>query len=179
VVRVVTFDDVSLGENRVSIDVSGQGSLMYQVTTIYYLPWSVAPPETEPAGLLSVDINYDRTTIEVDDIITVAVRARLTRPGTAKMVLLDLGVPPGFTVQADDLNALVEKNVIARYELTGRQIIIYVENFSSQQTLEFKYRLRARFPMRAKTQPYSAYDYYNPEERANVQPTMVTVVGRP
>ena len=179
VVRVVTFDDVNLGENRVSIDVSGKGSLMYQVTAIYYLPWSVAPPEPEPIGLLSVDVNYDRTTVQVDDLVTVGVRARLTRPGTAKMVLLDLGVPPGFTVQADDLNALVEEKSISRYDLTGRQIILYVENLSSEQTLDFKYRLKARFPLRAKTQPYSAYDYYNPDQPTHVQPTLVTVQARP
>jgi len=179
VVRVVTFDDVNLGENRVSLDVTGQGSLMYQVTAIYYLPWSVAPPEPESVGLLSVDVSYDRTTIEVDDLVTVGVRARLTRPGTAKMVLLDLGVPPGFTVQADDLNALVEKQIIARYELTGRQIILYIENFSSDKTLDFQYRLKARFPMRAKTQPYSAYDYYNSDQQTHVQPTLVTVQAKP
>ena len=179
VVRVVTLDDVNPRENRVTIDVSGKGSLMYQVTAIYYLPWSVAPAEQEPAGLLSVDVSYDRTTIEVNDLVTVNARAKLTQPGTAKMVLLDLGVPPGFTVQADDLNALVEQQVIARYELTGRQIIIYVENFTSDKTLDVKYRLKARFPMRAKTQPYSAYDYYNPEQQTNVQPTMVTVQSRP
>jgi hypothetical protein len=93
------------------------------------------------------------------------------------MVLLDLGIPPGFTVQAEDLNALVEKQIIARYELTGRQIIVYIENFSSDNTLAFTYRLKARFPLRAKTQPGSSYDYYNPEQPTVVQPTQITVSG--
>lgn len=177
VVRVVTFDDVKLGENRISLDVSGQGSLMYQVTAMYYLPWDVEPPEPEPMGLMTVDVSYDRTTLAVDDLVSVGVRAKLTRPGTAKMVLLDLGIPPGFTVQAEDLNALVEKQVIARYDLTGRQIIIYVENLSSDTTLAFTYRLKARFPMRAKTQPGSSYDYYNPDQPTVVQPTQITVSG--
>ena len=177
VVRVVTFDDVKPGENNVSLEVSGQGSLMYQVTSIYYLPWNVAPPEPEPAGMMSVDVSYDRTTLAVDDVINVGVRAKLTRAGIAKMVLLDLGIPPGFTVQAEDLNALVEKQIIARYELTGRQIIVYIENFSSDKTLAFTYRLKARFPLRAKTQPGSSYDYYNPEQPTVVQPTQITVSG--
>ena len=177
VVRVVTFDDVKPGENNVSLEVSGQGSLMYQVTSIYYLPWNVAPPEPEPAGMMSVDVSYDRTTLAVDDVINVSVRAKLTRAGIAKMVLLDLGIPPGFTVQAEDLNALVEKQIIARYELTGRQIIVYIENFSSDKTLAFTYRLKARFPLRAKTQPGSSYDYYNPEQPTVVQPTQITVSG--
>ena len=175
VVRVITFDDARPGENTVALDVSGQGSLMYQVTAIYYLPWSVAPPEPEPAGMMSVEVSYDRTQLVVDDVVNVTVRARLLRPGVAKMVLLDLGIPPGFTVQAEDLSALVEKGVIARYELTGRQIIVYIEDFSSEEMLAFAYRLKARFPLRAKTQQYQAYDYYNPESPSILQPTLLTV----
>lgn len=177
VVRVMTFDGVRAGENAVALEMSGQGSLSYQVTGIYYLPWAVAPRQAEPQGLLAIEVAYDRTTLEVDDVATVNVRARLTQAGVARMVLLDLGVPPGFAVQTDDLSALVEKGVIARYEVTGRQIIVYVENLSSQAVLGFSYRLKARFPLRAKTQQYSGYDYYNPDQRTTVQPTLVTVQG--
>jgi hypothetical protein len=148
---------------------------MYQVTAIYYLPWSVAPHEPEPGALMAVDVRYDRTMLAVDELVTVTVEARLLREGVARMVLLDLGIPPGFAVQAEDLNALVARGTIERYDLTGRQIIVYLEDFSSEKTLTFSYRLRARFPLRAKTQQYLAYDYYNPEERAVLQPTLLTV----
>jgi len=78
-------------------------------------------------------------------------------------------------VLSEDLNRLVEVGVIARYELTGRQSIIYLENFSSESPLAFNYRLRARFPMRAQTPPSSAYDYYNPTDLAVRAPLEVTV----
>jgi hypothetical protein len=65
--------------------------------------------------------------------------------------------------------------VIARYELTGRQIIIYLEDFSSEEPLSFSYRLRARFPMRAQTPPSHAYDYYNPGNTTVREPLEVTV----
>ena len=65
----------------------------------------------------------------------------------------------------EDLSRLVEQGLIARYELTGRQIIVYLEDFPSEAPLAFSYRLRARFPMRAQTPPSSAYDYYNPTAR--------------
>ena len=92
-----------------------------------------------------------------------------------KMALIDLGLPPGFTVLAEDLSRLVEQGQIARYELTGRQIIVYLEDFSSDQPLAFSYRLRARFPLRAQTPPSSAYDYYNPAEQAMEAPLEVLV----
>ncbi len=179
VVRVLTFEGAAVrgGTNTVLLTVSGQGSLMYQVTADYFLPWSAVPPEPEVQGLMAVSVAYDRTTLEVDDLVGVTVNARLTRAGIARMVLLDLGIPPGFAVQTDDLNALVERQLISRYDLTGRQVIVYVENMSSEQPLTFSYRLKARFPLRAKTQQSAAYDYYNPDEQAIQQPVLITVTG--
>ena len=92
------------------------------------------------------------------------------------MALIDLGVPPGFNVMTEDLGQLVEKGLIARYELTGRQVIIYLEDFSSGSPLQFSYRMRARFPMRAQTPPSSAYDYYNPADVSTRAPLQVTVI---
>jgi CD109 antigen len=84
-------------------------------------------------------------------------------------------VPPGFDVVREDLGQLVERGVISRYELTGRQVIVYVEDLSSEASLRFSLRLMARFPLRAQTPPSSAYDYYNPETAAVREPLMVTV----
>lgn len=125
--------------------------------------------------LIEIDIDYDRTSLAVNDEVTVGVRVNLNKEGVVKMALIDLGVPPGFSVLTEDLSRLVEQGGIARYELTGRQIIIYLEDFSSETPLTFNYRLRARFPMRAQTPPSSAYDYYNPTDLTTRQPLEVTV----
>jgi uncharacterized protein YfaS (alpha-2-macroglobulin family) len=148
---------------------------MYQVATSFYLPWDQVPPEPEMERLITIDVAYDRTALAVNDTVTVDVGVKLNKEGVVKMALIDLGVPPGFTVLAEDLSRLVEQGVIARYELTGRQIIIYLEDFSSQTPLRFSYRLRARFPMRAQTPPSSAYDYYNPSELTVQAPLQVAV----
>ncbi|RLC61781.1 MAG: hypothetical protein DRI80_07945 [Chloroflexota bacterium] len=177
VVHLVTFDRgfSPSGENRVQIEVEGGGNLMYQVTTRYYLPWDKVPPTSEEDELLTIDLDYDRTQLAVNDEVTVNVGVRLNREGVVKMALIDLGLPPGFAVLTEDLSRLVEQGVIARYELTGRQIIIYLEDFSSASPLRFSYRLRARFPMRAQTPPSSAYDYYNPGQTTVRAPLEVTV----
>ena len=177
VVHLVTFDRgfSPSGSNRVQIEVDGGGNLMYQVATSFYLPWDQVPPEPEMERLITIDVAYDRTALAVNDTVTVDVGVKLNKEGVVKMALIDLGVPPGFTVLAEDLSRLVEQGVIARYELTGRQIIIYLEDFSSQTPLRFSYRLRARFPMRAQTPPSSAYDYYNPSELTVQAPLQVAV----
>jgi hypothetical protein len=177
VVHLVTFDRgfSPSGANRVQIELEGGGNLMYQVATRYYLPWDQVPPEPETEELITIDVAYDRTALVVNDTVTVDVGVKLNREGVVKMALIDLGVPPGFNVLAEDLSRLVEQGTIARYELTGRQIIIYLEDFSSQSPLRFSYRLQARFPMRAQTPPSSAYDYYNPSDLTVRAPLEVTV----
>jgi hypothetical protein len=177
VVHLVTFDRgfSPAGANRVQIELEGGGNLMVQVSTRFYLPWDKVEPVPEMEEPITIDLAYDRTSLAVNDEVTVNVKVRLNQTGVVKMALLDLGLPPGFTVLSEDLNRLVEEGVIARYELTGRQIIIYLENFSSESPLAFSYRLRARFPMRAQTSPSSAYDYYNPTDLAVRAPLEVTV----
>jgi len=178
VVHLVTFDRgfSSSGANRVQIELEGGGNLMYQVATRYYLPWDRVPKVEMMGELMTIDVDYDRTALAVNDTVAVDVGVKLNQPGVVKMALIDLGVPPGFTVLAEDLSRLVEQGIIARYELTGRQIIIYLEDFSSESPLRFSYRLRARFPMRAQTPPSSAYDYYNPAD-LTVQAPLEMVVS--
>jgi hypothetical protein len=177
VVHLVTFKAgfSPSGDNEVQIQVTGGGNLMYQVASHSYLAWDQV--EATPPGeeFLTIDVSYDRTELAVNDEVTVDVGVRLNEEGVVKMALIDLGVPPGFTVLTEDLSRLVEKGLIARYELAGRQVIVYLEDFSSEAPLNFSYRLRARFPMRAQTPASLAYDYYNPEKLAMQAPLVVTV----
>ncbi len=175
VVQLVTFDDVQTGANRLSFQVEGKGAFAYQVTASYYLPWSAVPPVAEKDKVVDIAVTYDRTTLAVDEQVGVDVRVQLTKTGTARMTLVDLGVPPGFAVMAGDLDALVKAKRIARYELTGRQIIVYLEEFSSKQPVTFSYHLQAKFPVRVKTPSSSTFDYYNPGVSGQQVPMQVTV----
>jgi hypothetical protein len=189
VVQWVAFEDVNPGkENLVDIQAEGQGNLMYQVSAGYYLPWEALPlyPELNPQELVSIDLAYDRAQLAVNDTVEVDVVVRLNQPGgTAESAMIDLGLPPGFSVMTEDLAALVARfndtpadyagARIERFELTGRQILLYVTNLNSEIPLEFSYRLLARFPLIAQAPASAAYDYYNPEVNGQLSPQMLTV----
>jgi hypothetical protein len=181
---VVLSDAVRQGANDLRLEVeagkSGRLNLMYQVTAAYYMPWEIVPPTEMGGEAMSIEVAYDRTDIAVDDTVVADVQVRLNTPGTARMVILDLGIPPGFEVLTEDLNALIsqsagEETRIERYELTGRQIILYLNNLRSDAPLRLRYRLRAKFPLRAKTASYHVYDYYNPDITASQAPTEIEV----
>ncbi len=182
VVQLVTFSDRPFeGENRVEIAVEGEGDLMYQVTAEYYLPWAFVPEEAGEAA--TIDVAYDRTDLALNDEVNVTVKVALNKPGlVANMMLVDLGIPPGFEVLAEDLNRLVAQGMgqetgvrLSRFDLTGRQIILYLEDLAYDEPFTFVFRLRARYPMKAQSPASTAYDYYNPEVQAVARPQAVTV----
>jgi uncharacterized protein YfaS (alpha-2-macroglobulin family) len=91
-------------------------------------------------------------------------------------------VPPGFEVVTEDLDQLISQSdklvtKIRRYELTGKQIVLYMENLDYK--ISFGYRLRAKLPLKAQVPPSSVYDYYNPEVSGNQPPSLVSVETRP
>lgn len=175
VVHSLVFDDVRFGDNTVEFRVEGSGNLLYQVTAEYYAPWDKLPPDELAGEAMTIDVSYDRTTLAVNDEITARARIILNRDLQALLVLVDLGVPPGFAVETDDLERLVEKGVIQRYEVTGRQIILYIENMEPRVPVDVSYRLRARYPIKAKVPPSNAYDYYNPDTQDSQAPVEFVV----
>jgi hypothetical protein len=187
VVQTLVFEDLGI-ENMVEIQVEGEGNLIYQIAGGYYLPWDkleLYPDLAESGELVSIDLAYDRTELAVNDTVNLQVKVSLDQEGQAQQALIDLGVPPGFSVLAEDLEALVDRfnetapdqgfPTIERFELTGRQILVYVRNLSFGKPLAFSYRLQARFPLAAQTPPSSAYDYYNPEVSGEAAPLMLVV----
>jgi uncharacterized protein YfaS (alpha-2-macroglobulin family) len=198
VVQLLSFDDATPASqgvkpgaaNQVEIKTTGQGSLMYQVASSYYLPWDVLGkyPDLAPAqDAVSIDLKYDRTQIAVNDTVNVTVTVKLNEKGAhVDSALVDLGLPPGFTLLSEDLDALVASYqkmgkdytgaTIQRYEQTPRQILVYLANLSEGKPLTFSYRLRARFPLSVRSPASSAYDYYNPSTSGEKAPQPIVVV---
>ncbi len=138
--------------------------------------------------MVTIEVLYDRTELKVDDTVQVDVTVTLNEPGRAEWVLIDLGIPPGFIVKTEDLNALVNRfedvpedyafPTVERYELTGRQILVYIGGLSSEHPLSFSYRLQAKYPLIAQTPASIAYDYYNPDVNGEQTPIEIVVIAK-
>jgi len=175
------FKDVdSSGVNKVDIRFDGKGGLAYQVAGRYFLPWS-----QKPAGeALSIDVAYDRTHLAQDDIATAtaAIRNNLTKP--ANMVMVDLGIPPGFDLLSEDLQEYVEKSAgqksgrLEKFSLTATQAILYFDALAPAAELSVKFRLRAKYPIRAQTFASRVYEYYDPEVSSVARPVQLEVRKR-
>jgi len=182
VVHILAFDDgVKNGDNRISLRVSGQDTenLVYQATASSYVPWADVPPVAAPP--VSISVTYNNSNLYVGDELAARVAITLNQKAKAQWAIVDLGVPPGFEVVTEDLDELIRQSAglatkIRRYELTGKQIILYLENPEYQ--ISFGYRLRAKLPLKAQVPSSMVYDYYNPQISGSQPPTQVTVTPR-
>lgn len=164
---------VRSGANDIKLTMKGQGSMLYQVVAKYWMPWKLV--EKPRAELLDITLNYDKTKLAVNDMVKATVKVKNAAPGATSMVVMDLPLPPGFSVEEGDLAELVDQKIIDRFELTGRQIIVYVERIEAGKELIMTYRLRARYPIRAKAPASTAYEYYNPGNRSQTRPVEMVV----
>jgi uncharacterized protein YfaS (alpha-2-macroglobulin family) len=175
-------------ENRIDITYEGEGNLMYQVSGSYYLPWEALSRYPQLSGsrnLLDIELDCDRTELSVDESIQVHVTVTL-RDGRAESTLIDIGLPPGFEVDSQGLSALVASfddlpkdyafPTIERYELTDRQLILYVSNLNADHPLFLTFKLRAKYPLSVHTPGSTAYDYYNSDIHDQVQPLTLLVL---
>ncbi len=148
--------------DEIILTASGTGDAIAQVVRRYNLPRM----ENEGEDILAIDVTYDTTDVEVNDLVTVSVSLSFNPPlpMEAGMIVLDVSVPTGFTPVAETVEAAVAANKnIKRYDIAGRKVIFYVENMQAGDSLSFEFQVQATFPVKAKGVVSQAYSYYQPE----------------
>ena len=136
---------------------------------------------------MTIDVEYDRAELAVNDTVNVNVNVSLNQKRRAgrSLALIDLGLPPGFTVLSEDLDALVDSYdakpktyagpAVQRYELTGRQILVYLTNLAEGTPHHLQLPPARPLPAGVHTPASSAYDYYNPALTGQSVPQAIVV----
>jgi A-macroglobulin TED domain/Alpha-2-macroglobulin family/Carboxypeptidase regulatory-like domain/A-macroglobulin receptor binding domain/MG2 domain/Alpha-2-macroglobulin bait region domain len=175
------FKDIdSKGRSTVEIRFEGNGGLAYQIVGSYFLPWEATRVD-EP---LSIDVAYDRTHLTQDDIARATATVRNNLNKAANMVMVDLGIPPGFDLLSEDLQDYQEKSAnhksghLSKFSLTATQAILYFDSFAPGDSVRLTFRLRAKYPIRARTFESRVYEYYDPEISSVARPVQLEVSGR-
>ena len=171
VVRQVDISHLAaLGDTPVAIGFEGTGSLLYQVVTRYYTPW----PDVVDPPVLALSVDYPEDAIGVGEAASVDVEVTNHLEGRAEMVMLHVGVPPGFDV---DMRTLTEHvgTLFSRADRAGDGVDIYLYGLDASETLTFDFDIVPRFPMAVQTPPSEAYLYYEPDVRGESQPAQVVV----
>jgi uncharacterized protein YfaS (alpha-2-macroglobulin family) len=168
------------GSNLVEIRYQGKGILGYQTAGQYFVPWD-QESEKEP---LSISVNYDRMKLAQDDIVTATATMRNNLPKTANMVMVDLGIPPGFDLLGEDLQEYRDKSSsmksgrLEKFNQTATQAILYFNALAAGEKVQVKFRLQAKYPIRVRTFQSRVYEYYDPDVRSVARPVVLEVKKR-
>jgi CD109 antigen len=162
----------------IEMTVSGSGDAIAQVVRRFNLP---ATEDTPAAQMLNIDVAYDTTEVEVNDLVNVSVSLQFNplpemNIAEAEMIVLDVSVPTGFEAVADSIDAAIAGMTnIKRYDISGRKVIFYVEDMKPGQQLSFGFQVRALYPVKAKGVLSTAYSYYQPDIKGETLGAAVTV----
>lgn len=161
------------GHHEVTLDFAGVGKLSYAVVAKHNVPWAGADASPAP---LSIGVAYDKTSLAVNDTVKATVTLTNTTGKTLSMAMVTLGIPPGFEVDGEGLDALKKKGVLSSWQVTAKQLDLYVPVVGPSAPLVLGYTLRATMPVKAEDGGATAYPYYQPTEKAHAASVKLEVV---
>lgn len=163
--------------STVSMHFDGKGAVAYQVVGRYFVPWNERPAN-EP---LSISVAYDRTALSQDDIAIATATVKNNLNKSANMVMVDLGIPPGFDLLSEDLQDMIDRTggrkggKLEKFSLTATQAILYFDSIPAGETVKIIFRLRAKYPIKTQTFASRAYEYYDPDVSSTARPVQLEV----
>lgn len=155
------------GENEITLETGARVNA--QVTGRYYLPWGTDDLVRGVEGL-NLRVAYDRLEVKVDE----TVRCTVNVEADSFMVIAEVAVPPGFTVDRSDLDDLVRKGVVDKYTQSGRALTFYLPG----KNAVLSYALKPRYPARVSVPRSVVYEYYTPDRRVIVPPVEMSVLDK-
>jgi uncharacterized protein YfaS (alpha-2-macroglobulin family) len=165
--RAQSFDlspHVRKGPNDVTIESAAR--VNGQVAGRYYLPWGTDDLVRGVEGL-NLSVAYDRAEVKVGESLTCTVKVQ----ANAFMVIAEVAVPPGFTVDSSALEDLVRKGRIDKYSQSGRALTFYLPG----KDATWSYELRPRYPSAVSLPRSVVYEYYAPDRRVIAPPQDLVV----
>jgi hypothetical protein len=166
--------DLVEGNNALTVTETTDTGAGYQVAFRYHVP--EAPVAREQP--LEITIDYDKTELAVGDVVIATATVTNRMATTAPMVILDLPIPAGFEITADQLAELVGSKKIEKYQIGARKAVVYLRGLEPNKPLVLRYDLRAKTPVKVSVPAARVYEYYNPDKQAVSNSRQMTVTAR-
>lgn len=166
-------------DNQVELRFTGEGGMAYQIAGQYFVPWRKVVGQ-DP---LAIEVKYDRTRLAQNEVATATATIANKTDAIAKMVMVDLGIPPGFELMSEDLQEMVEKTAgaksgrLEKFTMTATQAILYFDSMAPRSEIEVRFRLQAKYPIRANGFASRVYEYYDPEVHSTAKPARFEVTA--
>ncbi|MGK4004529.1 MG2 domain-containing protein [Sorangium sp. So ce1036] len=163
------------GDHEITLSFAGEGKLSYNLVSRHNLPWTAV--QGDGGGPLAVSVSYDKTELYVNDTVTASVEVQNTTQSAQNMILVTVGLPPGFQLLTEDLQQYIAAGQLSRFEMTGKQLILYVKELPAGGAATFNYRLQATMPVKAEDGGAEVHPYYQPDQQGFAGAQTLAVLG--
>jgi hypothetical protein len=162
---------VGPGTHRLRLTDRSDAATAFQVVFRYHRPEG----KGDDTKGLSLQLAYDRTELKVGESVTATATLANGQAQAAPMVMLEVPIPPGFVLETADLEKLVSSQVLARFEPAPQKALLYLRSLEPGKPPTLRYRLRATLAGRVTAPAAVAYEYYNPDKRAQGEAVQLRV----
>ncbi len=170
---IVTSLPVNSDRFTIQIESSASVPVYWQAVVNYYLRWDHVPQTRAP---LKIDVSFDRHQLRLNQKLVQKVVVSNLTGSTLKMVVVDVGLPPGFKLDTSELESYKQEGNISGYDYTGRQVILYIDELGPHDSLSFEWHLKPLFPLKVKPPVGHAYEYYTPSNSTDSVPSGMIIV---
>jgi hypothetical protein len=174
-ITVDLSESLSAGVNRVEIRRAHDSPrASARVVITHWEGWAAPNAAPSPASL-RVNVDFDKTEARTGEDVVCTVEAERVGFHGYGMLLAEIGLPPGADVDRASLERAMTESYYAlqQYDILPDRVIFYL--WPKAGGIQFNFKFRPRFAMTAKTSPSLLYDYYNPEARVVVPPTLFKI----
>jgi hypothetical protein len=167
------------GDNKIEVkQTNNASSSSVQLVSSYYSAWQTTDTEIirrNNSSALRFSVAYDKAETKIGDEITCNVEAERMGFRGYGMLLAEIGLPPGADVDRATLDkAMIETGyAFSHYDMLPDRIIAYFQ--AKAGGVKFNFKFKPRYGIKAQSSPSQLYDYYNPEARVVIAPTLFGV----
>lgn len=165
---------VKAGKQALEVSEPTKTGAGFQVTYRYHVPGA----RDDANAPLALAVEYGATEVARGGTIAATARVSNGKDKAAAMLLVEVPVPGGFRVRGEDFAALVERQLIARYQVEADRVLVYLREMPKNARLELPYTLEAAQVVDTQAPGGRVYEYYDPSREAFGTPTRLRVTDR-
>ncbi len=170
VMKTIDLSDLATpGEHTVRLEFAGTGRLSWSLVARHHIPWDLVPPDDTAS--VAVNLSYDKTKLALNDTAEATLQVRNRTQLPLNMVVVTLGIPPGFTVETADLQPYIDAGDLSKVETTGKQLNLYILELPPAAERTYTWRVRATMPVKASDGGGKVWLYYSPDDKASIAAT--------
>jgi len=159
--------DLGAGDaGPVGMTIAGDARVRVAVTRTSWVPWDRS---RERRGRLALTVAWPTEVLTVGPRYDATVTVANPTADPASVVTLEVGLPPGCDVEPGDVRGAG----LERVERAERAVVLYLRDLPGGASRTFQVGFRPRYGLDVVTAPSKAYEYYVPEEAAEVGPQRV------